>query len=419
VYKYYASIVLEVWDLESRCKSPIYSNYGETVDGLSVIRAYGFADAFLRKNMFLNDRVSNTGIAGRDLQMWYSFCLTTLGTIAFFVVGTMLLLNPLPQGQMGYVLSLILGLSVGFDWMFECLSNVELAMGAFGRLNHYISEVPQEQYAVDPFSRVSDDLRLKSSELGNSVVIKKLQLQYNPEDRPVLNDVSLTINKAEKIGICGRTGAGKSSIINALLRMAPITQGEVFVNDLPASQMELTKLRSQIAIIPQDPVLFSGTIRSNLDPFNDYEDHQLWMALDKVCLKDVITALPNQLDAEISENGSNFSVGQRQLICLARAVLRKIRNSSLILLMDEATANVDPKTDSLIQQTIQEEFESCTVLTIAHRINTIMHCNRILVMEKGHVAEYDSPQVLLANPQSHFAQLVRQSTANLLATSAE
>jgi ATP-binding cassette subfamily C (CFTR/MRP) protein 4 len=272
---------------------------------------------------------------------------------------------------------------------------------------------------VDPFSRVSDDLRLKSSELGNSVVIKKLQLQYNPEDRPVLNDVSLTINKAEKIGICGRTGAGKSSIINALLRMAPITQGEVFVNDLPASQMELTKLRSQIAIIPQDPVLFSGTIRSNLDPFNDYEDHQLWMALDKVCLKDVITALPNQLDAEISENGSNFSVGQRQLICLARAVLRKIRNSSLILLMDEATANVDPKTDSLIQQTIQEEFESCTVLTIAHRINTIMHCNRILVMEKGHVAEYDSPQVLLANPQSHFAQLVRQSTANLLATSAE
>ncbi len=154
---------------------------------------------------------------------------------------------------------------------------------------------------------MSDELRLKASELGNSIVIKDLQLQYKPEDKPVLNNVTLTVNKSEKIGICGRTGAGKSSIINALLRMAPITHGEVFINDLPASQMELTKLRSQIAIIPQDPVLFSGTIRSNLDPFNDYEDHQLWMALDRVCLKDVITALPNQLDAEISESKSCIS----------------------------------------------------------------------------------------------------------------
>ncbi len=151
MYKYYATIIIEVWDLDSRCKSPIFSNFGETVDGLSVIRAYGFADDFMRKNMKLNDQVSNTALAARDLQVWYSFCLTSLGTVAFAIIGTALLLNPIQSGQMGYVLSLILNLSVGFDWMFECMSNVEMSMGAFGRLNHYIFEVPQEQYIVRTF----------------------------------------------------------------------------------------------------------------------------------------------------------------------------------------------------------------------------------------------------------------------------
>ncbi len=152
VYKYYATIVLEVWDLESRCKSPIFSNYGETVDGLSVIRAYGFSDDFMRKNMKLNDQVSNSGISTRDLQKWYSFCLTSLGTIALFLIGTALLLNPLPQGQMSYVLTLLLNVSVELDWMLDCMSNVEMSMGAFGRMSHYIFEVPQEQYIVRIFN---------------------------------------------------------------------------------------------------------------------------------------------------------------------------------------------------------------------------------------------------------------------------
>lgn len=193
-----------------------------------------------------------------------------------------------------------------------------------------------------------------------------------------------------QIGIVGRTGAGKSSIINALFRLS-YNEGSIIIDQRDTQSMGLHDLRSKISIIPQEPVLFSGSMRYNLDPFDEYSDDKLWAALDEVKLKDNISELPAGLQSRISEGGSNFSVGQRQLVCLARAILRENR----ILVMDEATANVDPQTDSLIQNTIRTKFSNCTILTIAHRLHTVMDCDKVMVMDAGHLVEYASPYELL------------------------
>ena len=208
-----------------------------------------------------------------------------------------------------------------------------------------------------------------------------------------------------QIGICGRTGAGKSTITLALLRIIEPTKGYIFIDGVDISTIGLHDLRSKIAIIPQEPVLFSGDVRFNLDPFDEYPDDQVWNALELSHLKDFVCGLPAGLQYQISESGENLSVGQRQLICLARALLK----NSKILILDEATASVDYVTDSLIQETIRKEFKEATTITIAHRINTILDSNKILVLEQGTTKEFDKPEVLLQNPNSLFYSLVQSA----------
>ncbi|KAL6100877.1 abcc4 [Pungitius sinensis] len=207
-----------------------------------------------------------------------------------------------------------------------------------------------------------------------------------------------------EVGIVGRTGAGKSSLISALFRLAE-PEGRIMIDGFLTSEIGLHTLRQKMSIIPQDPVLFTGTMRKNLDPFRLHTDEDLWNALREVQMKDVVEDLPDKLETVLTECGSNISVGQRQLVCLARAMLRKNR----ILIIDEATANVDPRTDGLIQQTIRDKFQECTVLTIAHRLNTIIDCDRILVLDAGSIQEYDEPYVLLQNQEGLFYQMVEQT----------
>jgi len=213
------------------------------------------------------------------------------------------------------------------------------------------------------------------------------------------------VKSMEKIGIVGRTGAGKSSLTLALFRMIEASNGKIVIDKVDTSTLELHDLRSKIAIIPQDPVLFTGTVRSNLDPFGMYEDVDLWRTLEQVHLKETIQKLAEKLEAPIVENGENFSLGQRQLICIGRALLR----NSKILVLDEATSAVDFETDSIIQTTIKENFKHCTVLTIAHRLNTIMDSDRVLVLDAGKVVEFDTPSNLLRNNRGIFAQLVNET----------
>ncbi|XP_031637724.1 multidrug resistance-associated protein 4-like [Contarinia nasturtii] len=223
--------------------------------------------------------------------------------------------------------------------------------------------------------------------------------RYFAEAKPVLQELSFVIKSKEKIGIVGRTGAGKSSLIGALFRLASV-EGEILIDGIDTANIQLNDLRKRIAIIPQDPVLFSGTLRRNLDPFEEYSDPDIWSALESVGLKSVVSRSWGSLDKPYGENSS---VGQRQLLCLARAILRKNR----ILVLDEATANVDPQTDLLIQQTIRDRFTECTVLTVAHRLHTIIDSDRVLVMDSGRAAEFDDPHTLLQNGNDIFYGMVK------------
>jgi ATP-binding cassette subfamily C (CFTR/MRP) protein 1 len=219
----------------------------------------------------------------------------------------------------------------------------------------------------------------------------------------VIKQVSCDIKPAEKVGIVGRTGAGKSSITLGLFRIIEATEGNIVIDSVATGTIGLHDLRSKLTIIPQDPVLFSGSLRFNLDPYCTHSDDEIWKSLRLAHLYDYVAGLPALLEHECAEGGSNLSVGQRQLVCLARALLRKTN----ILVLDEATAAVDLETDDLIQATIRTEFKECTVITIAHRLNTVMDYDRIMVMDEGKIKEYGSPDSLLADVDSSFYSMCR------------
>ncbi|XP_023244544.1 multidrug resistance-associated protein 4-like [Centruroides sculpturatus] len=231
-----------------------------------------------------------------------------------------------------------------------------------------------------------------------------VSLQYSEDKNIVLKNLTFRIGSGEKIGIVGRTGAGKSSIIASLFRMTEPT-GTITIDGIDTKEIGLRDLRSKISIIPQDPMLFTGPLRRNIDPFNKYSDETLWKVLEEVQLKEVIIKLFGGLDTHLMEGGRNFSVGERQLICLARTILRQNK----ILVMDEATSNIDKRTDSCLQKIIREKFKSCTVLTIAHRLNTIIDSDRVLVLDTGKLEEFDSPYSLLKNVNGIFYNLVKKT----------
>ncbi|CAG9836011.1 unnamed protein product [Diabrotica balteata] len=299
-------------------------------------------------------------------------------------------------GNMGLALTQTLGLTGMFQWGMRQWSELENQMTSVERVQEY-ADLKQEddEHSIEP---------PKTWPHAGEIQFDNMSLYYTPDDPPVLKNLSFTINPSEKIGIVGRTGAGKSSLIQALFRLTHI-EGRILVDDIDTKKISLKMLRSKISIIPQEPVLFSGTLRNNLDPFDEYTDEALWNALEEVELKQAVDELPAGLANKMAEGGTNFSVGQRQLVCLARAIV----GNNKILVLDEATANVDPYTDALIQKTIRKKFANCTVLTIAHRLNTIMDSDKVLVMDAGKAVEFDHPFTLLKNINGVFYSLVMQT----------
>eukprot|EP01016_Furgasonia_blochmanni_P000847 TRINITY_DN10273_c0_g1_i3.p1 TRINITY_DN10273_c0_g1~~TRINITY_DN10273_c0_g1_i3.p1 ORF type:complete len:342 (-),score=74.97 TRINITY_DN10273_c0_g1_i3:145-1170(-) len=237
-----------------------------------------------------------------------------------------------------------------------------------------------------------------------SITFRNVFVRYRPSLDHVLRDVTLDIRPCEKIAIVGRTGSGKSTIILTLLRILEVESGVIKIDGLDISQIGLFELRNKITIIPQDPSLFEGTVRFNLDPQGNHSDEEIWNVLEMVCLKDSIES-EGGLDANVRENGENFSAGEKQLLCIARAILK----SSKIILIDEATSNVDVRTDHIIQNVLQTVFRKSTVLTISHRLNSVIHADRVLVLQAGAVAEFENPNVLLRNPDSLFAGLWKEA----------
>lgn len=234
------------------------------------------------------------------------------------------------------------------------------------------------------------------------ITFNRVTLRYFEDEKPAVDQLTFTIEGGERVGVVGRTGAGKSTIVSLLFRLYPF-EGTIEIDGTDTKTLSLSHLRSSIGVIPQDPVLFSDTLRRNLDPFDAYTDTEIWSSLEAVNLRQYIAEqLGVQLDYEISEGGRNFSVGQRQLVCLARAILR----SPKVLLVDEATANVDRQTDELIQATIRRKFGSSTIVTIAHRLETVMDYDRIMVLDAGRIVEFDSVENLLKRPYGVFRSMV-------------
>merc|ERR1711871_220590 len=267
-------------------------------------------------------------------------------------------------------------------------------MGSVERIDNYIQLENEASHHNEGDHRVPADW----PRLSGALEFQNVCMRYRQNLPLVLRNVSLKINGGEKVGVCGRTGAGKSTLLSALLRLVEIESGSILIDGINIAFLGLNRLRSVVAVIPQDPVLFSGTIRSNLDPFGKFTDESIWDAINRTQLGKFV----NSLEDIVAENGQNYSVGQRQLLTIARAFLSKAR----IIVMDEATASVDVETDIAIQKMIREEFFAATSITIAHRLNTIMDSDKVLMLDAGKVAEFDTPANLLAQPQSLFSGLV-------------
>ena len=321
--------------------------------------------------------------------------------VALFTVLTRGTLDP---GAIGLSLSYALNVSGYLQILTRNFSDIETNFVSAERIQEY-QAIRQEA----PYELPENNAPQNWPENG-VVRFEDYQTRYRDGLDLVLKGVNVNIRSGEKVGIVGRTGAGKSSLTLALFRIIEAAEGSIIIDDMNIKHLGLGQLREGLTIIPQDPVLFSGTLRINLDPLNKYSDTAIWRALKYAHLESFVTNLPEGLEYHVLEGGENLSLGQRQLICLARALLRKTK----ILILDEATAAVDLETDDIVQKTIREEFADCTVITIAHRLNTVMDSSRILVMDGGVVAEYDSPKNLMADKFSVFYGMARD--AGLVAT---
>ncbi|XP_018565535.1 probable multidrug resistance-associated protein lethal(2)03659 isoform X2 [Anoplophora glabripennis] len=384
--------------VEAVNRSPIFTHLTASVNGITTIRAFGAQDILTREfDHFQNQYTAASFLflgANRAFGFWLDFhCVVYT---VFVMISILFIENEIFGGNVGFALTEAVALTGMFQWGIRQWSEMENQMTAVERIEEYIKIAPESD-------RESKDPSKSWPEEGN-ITFDKLCLRYSQNDPNILENITFEVKPKEKIGVVGRTGAGKTSLIVALFRLTD-TEGEIVIDNVNIKDVALSVLRSRISIIPQEPVLFSGTLRENLDPFEEFNDEVMWNALEDVQLKKAINDLPDGLNHKISQDGSNFSVGQRQLLCLARAIIR----NNKILVLDEATANVDPYTDVLIQNAIREKFPYCTVLTIAHRLHTIMDSDKVLVMDAGRVVEFDRPQTLLQNTDGVFYSLVREA----------
>ncbi|XP_077286529.1 putative multidrug resistance-associated protein lethal(2)03659 [Arctopsyche grandis] len=397
---YYINTSRSLKRLEGIARTPIVSHLSTSLKGLSTIRAYGVQQVLVEEFDSHQDLHSSVWFmflgTSRAFGLWLD--LMCVGFISAIVLSFLYSAKGITAGNVGLMISQAIALTGMMQWGLRQSAELENLMTSVERVLEY-HDVEQE-----PPLHQSEDEQLLHWPYKGKIEFDGLSLRYSPKGKTVLKKLTFKVLPKEKLGIVGRSGSGKSSIINALFRMA-FTEGSVKIDDIETSTIGLHVLRSKISIIPQEPVLFSGTLRHNLDPFSECDDETLWSALEKVELKEFVTGLTDGLSATISEGGSNFSVGQRQLICLARAIVCK----NNILVMDEATANVDPRTDLLIQKTIREQFKDYTVITIAHRLQTIIDSDKILVMENGKEVEFDHPYILLQNENGKFTSMVKRT----------
>ncbi|XP_026834850.1 multidrug resistance-associated protein 1 isoform X6 [Drosophila erecta] len=402
--RFYVATSRQLMRLESVSRSPIYSHFSETVTGASTIRAYNVGDRFIEESDAKVDKNQVCKYPSVIANRWLAIRLEMVGNLIILFASLFAVLggqtNP---GLVGLSVSYALQVTQTLNWLVRMSSDIETNIVSVERIKEY-GETKQEA----PWELEQDKNKPKNWPQEGRVEFQNFQVRYREGLDLVLRGVSFNIKGGEKVGIVGRTGAGKSSLTLALFRIIEAAGGRISIDGVDIASMGLHMLRSRLTIIPQDPVLFSGSLRINLDPFEIKTDDEIWKALELSHLKSFVKSLAAGLNHEIAEGGENLSVGQRQLVCLARALLRKTK----VLVLDEATAAVDLETDDLIQKTIRTEFKECTVLTIAHRLNTILDSDKVIVLDKGQITEFASPTELLDNPKSAFYSMAKD--ANLV-----
>ncbi|CAO2034161.1 unnamed protein product [Urochloa humidicola] len=390
----------ELTRLEGVTNAPVIDHFSETVLGAPTIRCFKKEKEFFQKNLVGINSSLSMSFHSYAANEWLGFRLELIGTLVLTITAFLMISLPsnfIKKEFVGMSLShgLALNSLVYFAISTSCM--LENDMVAVERVNQF-SNLPSEAAW-----KIEHNLPSPNWPTRGDIDIKDLKVRYRPNTPLVLKGINVSISGGEKIGIVGRTGSGKSTLIQVLFRLIEPTEGKMIIDGIDICTLGLHDLRSRFGIIPQEPVLFEGTIRNNIDPIGQYSDAEIWQALKRCQLKDIVASKPEKLDAPVADSGENWSVGQRQLLCLGRVILKRTK----ILFMDEATASVDSQTDATIQKITRKEFSSCTILSIAHRIPTVMDCDRVLVMDEGLVKEFDAPSRLIEQP-SLFAAMVQE-----------
>eukprot|EP00526_Cylindrotheca_closterium_P003615 CAMPEP_0113627398 /NCGR_PEP_ID=MMETSP0017_2-20120614/14187_1 /TAXON_ID=2856 /ORGANISM="Cylindrotheca closterium" /LENGTH=1399 /DNA_ID=CAMNT_0000537647 /DNA_START=103 /DNA_END=4302 /DNA_ORIENTATION=+ /assembly_acc=CAM_ASM_000147 len=449
--QYFRAVSRETKRLDSISRSPVYAQFSETLGGLTTIRAYGEPDRFMNEFEGKVDTNTQSLYNNKSADRWLSTRLELLGSsiagITAALAVNLVISNSGGGIGAGAPVASLAGLSLTYaisvtsllQWTVRTFSNMENAMNATERMLFYTEETPEEApFTADEFSdkkrlsRDSEDKKpytVAAASAGGKtetlpsdwpqtggIDIQDLYMKYRKDTPMVLKGLNVSIKGGERVGVVGRTGSGKSSLLLSLLRLVEPNLDElngdykspVSIDGVDILRIGLTDLRSKLGIIPQNPVLFSGTIKINMDPFDEYTTEEIWKALEQCGMRDSVEEMPGQLEADVAEGGQNLSNGMRQMLVLGRALLRQNK----ILFLDEATASVDIETDREIQRTLREAFKGCTVLTIAHRINTIMDSDKILVLKDGRAVEFAAPDELLKDETSIFSEIVRHAQAD-------
>ncbi|MBV94707.1 ATP-binding cassette sub-family C member 8, partial [Eschrichtius robustus] len=414
IQKYFRVASRDLQQLDDTTQLPLLSHFAETVEGLTTIRAFRYEARFQQKLLEYTDSNNIASLfltaANRWLEEYIGACVVLIAAVTSISNS---LHRELSAGLVGLGLTYALMVSNYLNWMVRNLADMELQMGAVKRI-HGLLKTEAERYE----GLLAPSLIPKNWPDQGKIQIQNLSVRYDSSLKPALKHVNALISPGQKIGICGRTGSGKSSFSLAFFRMVDMFEGRIIIDGIDIAKLPLHTLRSRLSIILQEPVLFSGTIRFNLDPEKKCSDSTLWEALEIAQLKLVVKALPGGLGnyswlstgrvlkdayAIITEGGENFSQGQRQLFCLARAFVRK----TSIFIMDEATASIDMATENILQKVVMTAFADRTVVTIAHRVHTILSADLVIVLKRGAILEFDKPEKLLSQKDSVFASFVR------------
>ncbi|GKZ00646.1 hypothetical protein MPSEU_001016800 [Mayamaea pseudoterrestris] len=406
IQKWFRKTSTELQRINSIANSPIFTDFSQTLSGTSTIRAYGEEHRFFDRCKTSFDTQNASYLLVQLASSWLGIRLDILGGLMGAFIGAIavatLPIGLIPAGWLGLALSYSIEVTNFLKLGVRMIATIEAQMNSVERVLDYTSNIPQEAPEFIP----ENDPKPGEWPKEGGITLNHASMRYR--DGPlVLKNISLTIKGGEHVGVCGRTGSGKSSLMTLLFRICELEPdgGKLVIDDIDTSTIGVSPLRTNLSIIPQDPVLFSNTVRYNIDPFGVATDEEIWETLRKVQMDDVVRELSMGLDEQVAEGGENFSQGQRQLMCIARSLIRKPK----ILVMDEATSSIDNATDGLIQEMIRVNFKDATVLTIAHRLNTIMDSDRVLVLDDGNVAEFDSPHALLQKDGSLFRAMVEKS----------